>query len=437
MSNIQKAEDFYEIQDAVSFNTPVDEKHLFYTDFSNFRNDFKEKTLYRHLNININTKKCNPFKDKYKKIFLSGYKGTGKTSELLKLTNAINKTNCYFSIFVNIADEELDTNNIETVDVLILMLEKLVKQLKDKDIDIDTSIIASFYKWYETRIVEINKNDKSTGTIEFEANAKVSLLGLFGIVSKTKAQLQASTGTKEIIRQTFNNKFSDFSLKFNEFILSIKNKFHQEDSYKDILFILDGFEKIGTYESKRKILLDDANKFTNIKSHIITTLPIELFSEKNHLNNFSSTINFPLIDLNIDGAKEQFKVFILKRISEALFADDLVIDKIIEYGAGHPRQTLQIINRAYIEAEDDIIDLQSVENAIKILSSEMSELNKDEILVLKEIQANAYPTISPAYIGLKAKNIIFDYGALDEKEKINPIILENEKLKKQMNTINA
>ena len=436
MAIIKKATDFYDIQDSVAFNTPIDEKHNFYIDFSGFRSDFKEKSIYKHLNININTKKCKPLTNEYKKIFLSGYKGTGKTSELLKLTNNINDTSCYFTIFVNIAEEELDTNNIDTVDVLILMIEKLINKLNEIEIEIDKSIVESFYEWYKTRIVEVNKNEKSTGSVEFEANAKISLLGLFGIVSKTKAHLHSSTGTKEVIRQTFNNNFSDFSLKFNEFLLSIKDKFNKEDKYRDILFILDGFEKIGTYDSQKKILLDDANKFKNIKSHIIITLPIALSFEKSYLNDFSSILHFPLIDLDIDGAKDKFRDFITTRVDEKLFDNSDVIDKIILYGAGHHRQTLQIINRAYIEAEEDIIDLESVENAINILSNEMCQFDKEEILVLKDIQDNKTPPKSKEYIGLKAKNIIFDYG-MSKDEKINPIVKLNSKLKKQIEDIDA
>jgi len=433
--NATKATGFYEIQDAVAFNTPIDETHEFYTDFSAFRNDFKEKKFYKILNINPNTKNCNPLKT-HKKIFLSGYKGTGKTSELLKLTNAINATQCYFTVFVDIADEELDTNNIETVDVLILMLEKLVNTLNQNNIEVGNEVLKSFYKWYETRITEVNEYVKATGTIEVETKAKIPLLPLFlTLIAKTKAQLQTSTDTKEKIRQVFNNKFSDFSIKFNEFILSLKEQFHKEEKYKDILFILDGFEKIGSYESQKKILLDDANKFVIIQSHIIITLPIELFCEKGRLNNFSTTLHFPLIDLKKKEAKNALKEFIYKRVDASLFKTLPTVNKIIKYGAGHPRQTLQIINRAYIEAENDIIDMQSVNSALDILSNEMSELNEEEIRVLKKLKKNKTVASSDEYVGLKAKNIIFDYGINKEEEKINPIVLLNKKLMKQIEAL--
>ena len=81
---MNKANTFYEIQDAVAFNNPIDEKNEFYTDFSAFRKDFSEDKIFKHFNINPVTKNCNKLSQTVK-LFLSGHRGTGKTTELLKL----------------------------------------------------------------------------------------------------------------------------------------------------------------------------------------------------------------------------------------------------------------------------------------------------------------------------------------------------------------
>ena len=417
----QKAEDFYSIQDAVAFNIPVDTDDEFYTDFTSFRADFTDKKIFKHLNINPKTNECNSLRSP-KKIFLSGYRGTGKTSELLSLRKKIDDTKCYFSIFVDIANEELDTTNIETVDILILMLEKLISQLDKQGAEVSSEAISGFYDWYKTKIVnEVNSSLKGSAQIEVGVDSKDTLLGFIGLVSNTKAKLQGSKESKKIIRQEINNNFAMFGRKFNEFILTLVEQFREKNHYQDTLFIVDGFEKIGTLEDRKKILVDDANKLTIIESHMIITLPIELFTEKNRLSHFSTIENFPLIDLSESGAIERFKEFILKRVDEKLFKKD-AIEKIIEFGAGHPRQTLQIINRAYVEAEDEFIDLPSVEKAIKVLGSEMSKVNDEEIEILKKVSDKEIIPESDIYTTLKAKNIIFEYNSSSESNIINPIV---------------
>ena len=421
---MNKANTFYEIQDAVAFNNPIDEKNEFYTDFSGFRKGFNERKIFKYLNINPTTKECNKISQTLK-LFLSGHRGTGKTTELLKLKNEIDETTCFFSVFCDLSDEELDVNNIDFIDIIILILEKLTKTLDDKKIDIPKANIEPFYDWYEQRITEINNQTDESASIEVEGKVGIDLFSLFSLVSKTKGKLSGSNSTKETIRKVFKNKFSDFSLKFNEFILDIKDYLLKNGISKDLLFIIDGFEKIGSLEDRKKILIDNSNKFVEIKANMIITLPIELFSEVSRLKEFASHISFPLITLD-NNSKERFKEFIYKRIEKNLFDREQTVEKIIYYGAGSPRETLKIISNAYIQAEGEIIDLKSVQDAQKSISEElMKYLDEKEISLLKQVYTKTKIPFSDELAKLLIKKVLLDYEDGLERE-INPILLDNE-----------
>jgi len=425
---MKKANNFYEILNAVEFNNPIDETNDFFTDFSGLRKGFNENKIFKMLNINPSTKECNTLTS-HQRVFLSGHRGTGKTTELLKLRNEINKTNCFLTIFCDVSNEELDVNNIDFVDIVIFMLEQLVKELKEKNITISEKNITSFYDWYSQRIVEINNKTDASATIETEASVSIGIPALFKLLTKTKAKLSASQDTKDTIRRVFTNKFSDFSIKFNEFILNVKETLKQEKGIKDLLFIIDGFEKIGTLEDRKKILIDNSNKFVEIKTNMIIALPIELFSKVATLSNFSTPISFPLITLESAG-KEKFKEFIYKRIDENLFKDISTVEEIIKYGAGSPRETLKIIEEAYIATENEIIDKESVINAKNKMSNEIvNYLTKEELDVLKELNTNGTISYSDTLASLLVKKVILEYGDGSIK-KINPIILENETYEK-------
>ncbi|BAK70267.1 hypothetical protein [Aliarcobacter butzleri] len=421
---MNKANTFYEIQDAVAFNNPIDEKNEFYTDFSGFRKGFNERKIFKYLNINPTTKECNKISQTLK-LFLSGHRGTGKTTELLKLKNEIDETTCFFTVFCDLSDEELDVNNIDFIDIIILILEKLTKTLDDKKIDIPKANIEPFYDWYEQRITEINNQTDESASIEVEGKAGIDLFSLFSLVTKTKGKLSGSNRTKETIRKVFKNKFSDFSLKFNEFILDIKGYLLKNGISKDLLFIIDGFEKIGSLEDRKKILIDNSNKFVEIKANMIITLPIELFSEVSRLKEFASHISFPLITLD-ENSKERFKEFIYKRIEKNLFDSEDTVEQIIAYGAGSPRETLKIISNAYIQAEGEIIDLKSVQDAQKSISEElMKYLDEKEISLLKQVYTKTKIPFSDELAKLLIKKVLLDYEDGLERE-INPILLDNQ-----------
>ena len=424
MARNSKAVDFYDIQDAVAFNIPVDSDNPFYVNFTPYRADFTEKKVFKHLGINPRTTACR-HQNSSVRMFLSGYRGTGKTSELLNLTKKIDETKCYFTVFIDISDEDTDTANIETVDVLILMLKKVIELLKERGADVSNETISDFYNWYKSSIVEeINKSVEGSAKVEVGVDMKNTLFNFIGLVGNTQVKLQGSNESKTVIRREINNNFKMFGTRFNEFINALVRQFRDKKHYQDILFIVDGFERIGSLEDRRKILIDDANKFTIIDAHMIITLPIELLNEKNCINNFATIENFPLIDLKKEGATECFRSFILKRVDIKLFDSDATIDKIIEFGAGHPRQTLQIIKRAYIEAEEEILDLASVEKSIEILAAEMSQVDDEEIALLKKVNAKEIiAENNDIYRRLKSKNIIFEYNNNSEDNIINPIVL--------------
>lgn len=430
-SQLSKAKGFYQIQDATAFDIPVDSASDFYIDFSPYRNNFTNK-VFRHLNINpdrkSNNDQCNPLTSD-KKIFLTGYRGTGKTSELLTLKKQINKTKCYLVVFVDLQQEELDMMNIDTVDILILMLEKLITELDLHNIDVNSETIIDFCQWFQSTIItEANEVTQESSSVELDAAAGFSLSGFLKMTTDFKTKLQSSKEEKETIIKKVNRNFNTFATKFNEFSKSIIAQFEKSHGYKDLLFIIDGFEKIGELAKKEKILIEDSNKFALIKSHMIIALPIELFTQRNKLTHFSTTENFPLIDLKKEGAKEALKQFILKRIDQSLFDNEQVIDKIIKFGAGHPRQTLKLITQAYLESTTNKIDDDSVAQAIISYGENISGINAEELEVVKKVDAKKDVLESNVFTELKGKDIVFEYGA--EKPIINPIVAQNEKFKR-------
>lgn len=423
---MKKATDFYDILNSIEFNNPIDENNNFFQDFSNLRQGFNEKRIFKMLSINPKTTECHNLSSP-QRIFLSGHRGTGKTTELLKLQNQIKKTNCFLPVFCDVSHEELDLNNIDFVDIVIFMLEKLITILNEKRINVDTETVKSFYNWYRKRIKEINTKTDSSATISTGGQASISIPGLLSIITKTKAKFSASHETKETIRTVFKNNFSDFSLKFNTFIGKIKEELVKEHIAKDLLFIIDGFEKIGTLEDRKKILLDNSNKFVEIKSHMIISLPIELFNEVAQLSEFAHPITFPLVTLNKDGI-DAFKEFIYKRIHKDLFENESVVEKVITYGAGSPRETLKILQEAYISAEGEIIDDTSVTAACQKISEEIvTYLEEEEIELLKSFNENKQLPYSDVKANLLIKKVLLEYST--SQVEINPVILENELFK--------
>lgn len=83
-----KAYSLAAVDNAVDFNTPIGSDHEFFTDFSGVRGDLIDKDIYRDLNIDLETFTFNEKLHQKNKtlMFLSGMRGSGKTSELAKIS---------------------------------------------------------------------------------------------------------------------------------------------------------------------------------------------------------------------------------------------------------------------------------------------------------------------------------------------------------------
>ncbi|WP_459195716.1 hypothetical protein [Wukongibacter baidiensis] len=431
---MKKAFDFYDIQEAVAFTQAIKQDSEFYVNFEGFRGDFKDKKIYRYLNIDPHTMECknNSLQSK-KVIFLAGHRGSGKTTELNKISEKIKGSKCFYPITINLDEKDsLDVNNIDFVDLLILMLETLSGRLKDDNIDIKEESLETFYNWYSERIDEVNSKNKAQIVVKAGIESKVSIPTLFKLFANVRSSLSGTEETKTIIRTTFKNKFTDFALKFNEFLEKIILELNNKGFAKDLIFILDGFEKIGSLETRKKILLDDANRLSSIKTNMIISLPIELIKESAKLSNFSKILSFPVIKIRekngdyLNASLEKFKELVYKRVDKSLFFNDDVVENIIKYSGGSPRELLRIIEQAYIEADDDIIDMESVDRAVKGLSSDFTNfITKEELGKLKEMK-ECLENDKEIYFDetlqeLLEKRIVFEYNSGSYK-RVNPIV---------------
>lgn len=442
LSNYKKAMSLEEVDNAVRFDIPITANHPFFTDFSKVRGDFEDKLIYRVLNVNSKTYIFNRKANIHNRtlLFLSGMRGSGKTSELAKISNKLNHSEGFFCVTCNLDDNNgLDLNDMEYMDILIFQLERLFEELRNHDLKVNNAIIKSLQKWFNERIQEVNQSIKGEGGFEISVEAKTpSLLSFLGLTSKLKGNLSGSKSNAKKIRTVFKTNFTDFALKFNEFIEQVNLVLRRRKKGLEILFIVDGLEKVATKDMRRKIVDDESNRIRQIKAHTIFTLPIELMSIHQKLRTFSNIISFPFVKIRqkdnslIPAAIKKFEEFVYKRIDKKLFDSSETVQKAILYGGGSPRELLRILEHAYIYADEDkgIIDITALDKGIQKLAAQTAQyLSTEDLEQLKQLKANnekGMPTpFDAGWQDLLEKLIVLEYNDGTYK-RVNPIIEASE-----------
>ncbi|MDZ7898935.1 MAG: hypothetical protein U5N85_13055 [Arcicella sp.] len=424
-----------EIDASVRFDIPVNPQHPFYVDFSHVRGEFQEKVIYKALNVNPRdfTYTTSPFNKSL--LFLGGMRGSGKTSELSKYTLNLDNPDCFFVVTCNI-DNELDLNDMEYMDILIFQVEKLLQKAKDNDLNIDDEILVKLKNWFSERVHEINSYVRKEGGVDFGAEAKTPslLLGILNITGRLKAGISVGKDNATKIRNVFKQRFNDFAQIFNNFIEEVNFILRRDRIAKEVLFIIDGLEKTMSADTRKMIIIDESNRLRQIKVNTIITLPIELMSKRNILEQFSTVASFPFVKImEKDGqlrnqAIDKFKEFIFKRINENLFESIEVVEKAILFSGGSPRELLRILEYTnyFIEEDNTRIDLKSLDKALKKLSSQsVNYLTEEDFKKLKQIKENNSQNkpvpFDETLQKLLEELIVFEYNDGSYK-RVNPIV---------------
>ncbi len=440
----KKAHSLAEIDNSVRLDVPINADHEFFTDFSDVRGDFEDRTIYRSLNVSTTTfafdEKVN--RSNKQAIFLAGMRGSGKTSELAKISQKLHNPSAFFCVVCNLDDQDkgLDLNNMEYMDILIFQLERLFEDLQAVGVSLNESVLASLQEWFGERVEEVNKVIKKEGGFEVELKAETpSILSFLGVAAKIKANLMGSKENADKIRTVFKNNFTDFARKFNEFIEHVNIGLRRMNIAKELLFIIDGLEKVSTTAMRQKIMIEENNRFKQIKTYTIFTLPVELMSKTQALYAQSiNVISFPFVKLRdhngeiIEPAVARFMQFVYKRIDESLFDSPETVRRAILFGGGSPRELLRILEYASMFADENSgrIDLNALNKAIKKLAAQTSQyLTEDDLTTLKRLkEANALGvpvSFDPSFQKLMEELIVFEYNDGTYK-RVNPLVEASE-----------
>ena len=443
-SSYKKATNISEVDNAVRLDVPIAPGHAFFTEFSDVRGDFEDRMIYKTLNVNTKTFTYDRQANLGNKVllFLAGMRGSGKTTELAKITQKLHKADCFFCVTCNL-DTGLDTDDMEYMDVLIFQLERLFEELDENNVDVDPGILRSLFEWFGERVKEVNKLIKKEGGFEVELKAETpSFLSFLGLTAKLKGNLQGSKENADKIRTVLKNNFTEFSRKINEFIENIHMKLRAKGLGQELLFVVDGMEKVATIDIRKKIIIGEADRIRQVKVNTIFSLPIELMSETQRLNQINTVVSFPFVKIRerngelVPKAIERFHEFVTKRIAEDLFDSPETIQKAILMGGGSPRELLRVLEYANLFADEDlgIINAAALEKGLKKLAAQysqyISEADFKKLKILKEDNEKGLPTATDeTWQDLLEKIIILEYNDGTYK-RVHPIVEMSELYKR-------
>jgi hypothetical protein len=316
------------------------------------------------------------------KIFISGHRGTGKSTELWHLMGNLNLQRKFWPINFSIR-EETDIIDIDVEDILFAIGSRLYSAYKRAAGTLPTKLINDLESWRGEIEIEIRK---ATGEVsESEISA-----GIDAFFANAGLKVRLEPTYRKTIRQVLRPRTIELIILINKIIASI-----YEQERRIPLVIIDDLDKLGL-DISRKLFGEclDLLLLPNCAIIYVTTMTL-VYSDV--FDFFRDRAYFlPAVTLHAKGDKE--KIYIpgyqmLRSIIEVRMDLNLIteeaIDAAIRFSGGIVREECRLIRsaigRARREHHEQIV-LSDVVWAVSEIRNEYRRiLNIEELNTIREI----------------------------------------------------
>lgn len=362
-----------------------------------------------------------------KKILFYGHTGSGKSTELKKLHHEFHQPKLYFSVFASVVDD-MDVFAFEKEDLFVLLLTKLVERIEAENIVFDRSDLDRLAKdWVTSDTALVDELKQSYG---FDASVEASVGASFWKLLSAKAGLKtlfsAENKTTKTIRAKIKINPNGLVNQMNVIFLRLRRALEQYDKGQDILFILDGTERLRgeKYDVFLDTFIRGANLIHALGANLIISVPIDARYDLRAFagaNQYALDFTLPMVEMT-DQSLPIFEKIVSTRVHADTFFEPGVLRYCAQFSGGNPRQLLRIANLALqntlgkskVSMGHAQKAVQHLGNAIwRTLTSEHKDI----------LNAGKFTDANDDTLDLLFNTALMEYNGGTDLRRINPLIL--------------
>lgn len=337
----------------------------------------------RHIAELITWKIQNSGTDAQNKRLFTGHRGSGKTTELLRLQRELER-NAFFTIYLD-TEKLLDLGNLNYLDVLVVIAEQTEQSLRNKHIPLSDTLLEDISGWFSDHIVEKSQVSELQGTVETSAEAGATIPFFAKLLTRITANFKTGSTHRETIRTQLNRNLSVFMDKLNLLINTSRNAVQQK-GFTDIVLIVDGMEKM-RYELHKdgesthsEMFVRHAEQLCAPECHIIYTVPVSLPYQRNLMTDFEITV-LPMVRMDEEGIASLVEIIERRVDTATLFTGPELLVTLAQTSGGAVRDLMHLMRMA-MEAGTGPLDAADVGRAVSDLRKIYTRLIRESDLAL-------------------------------------------------------
>lgn len=371
-----------------------------------------------------------------KSLLLSGHRGCGKTTELLRLKDRfVTGQSRYLTIYCE-SDGHTDLNDVSFTDVLLAVVHQLWVEARAAGVALNPGRLKTLVDEIKSRLPEGLIPD----SIEFEVE-----------IAKLTYEIKKNASNRSLIREHLRPRATSFTEAVNEVIVKAKDLL-KEHGYDNLVVIVDNLDRIPRNAQSdnqtpvQEELFVNAGKYLgDLACHAIYTIPPELlYSVKGgrlkdiYGGNPQRLPMVPVTNRQNDPYAEglgKLRESIEKRLLfvgltlQEVFDAETTVDRLCRISGGYVRGLLSLVHASLNYVSALPITAAAVEQAIRDErdSYDIAGLPWD---VLRTVAANKEQSAAEGFLELLPGHHLLEYRDKDGFwYDINPVLRETRKFK--------
>lgn len=344
---------------------------------------------------------------------VTGHRGSGKTTELLRLKKALENDN-FFVVYVDV-EKMLDLGDISYLDVLLAISTALGDALDKADIALDAKLLLNIEEWFADKI--LSRVEEKGGTAVASAGAEVgtSLPLLAKIFGKATAEIKSASSQRLEIRRNLDRDLSQFLLYLRQFTTAAGLLLKKKDK-TNLVLMIDGLEKAVYKENKdgfsnfHELFIHHAEQLKTPECHIIYTVPLSLVYKAQLGDAWPGEYYFiPMVKVDRLEGRQLLLKAVEKRVAvDVVFETRDTVEDFITLSGGALRDLLRLIRMAC--GPHDRIERVDGSAAIKaFLRQEERLIREEDKERLAQVAATKSLPNAAEYEGLLHNRLIHEY----------------------------
>lgn len=313
------------------------------------------------------------------KIIYSGHLGCGKTTELREFHRKINQPAAYFSVFIDFEKSTQRLMQFEPEDFFVLLISNLIAHLETTGVAFDRSKFdAIACAWLDGSEVR----EELWNAYDFEQSG--NFWEHFTSKSKISDLLASGNRSVRTIRRVIREKADNLMNLLNKAFDDVRAAVLKAGRGRDLLFIVDNSEKMER-DKYFDLFIKNAFLLRGLAVKMICTVPIDTLYDiyYSRQRNYYKQEVLPMIRVG-PASIPALKQLITKRIDEITFFESGVLERLVEWSGGCPRQLFRLVEQAIIKTLGERVNMAAADAAAARLGQELWEvLTKKHIEVLR------------------------------------------------------